>query len=1021
MRVDAKGFRTSEVEPVDILVGREALVDVSLTLGDAVQTISVEATPPLIDATSGEASLNFDARKILYLPRLSAGLDRLALLAPGITPTGGNLSENGAIFSANGQRPRSNGFLLNGQDNSHRIPGGPRFLFGVIEAVSEYQIITNQFSAEYGLAQGSIVNVITRTGTNQFHGMGNWLHRNDAHFAALTNIQRRLNVSTPPKFIENRYGATLGGPVKKDKAFFYVYFDGHTVRRDLRVEAGVGQWTPTEEGLRTLAEAFPDSNTVAALRRYGPLTRPEGNPRFLPGFRLDSVRSQAGVPVSVQMGRLERYYKTPIDNLHAGGSIDFRFTSSDRVNVRYFHRESETSNSIAPISGYVVDGSMPMRSAAVTWTRIFSPAFVNELRFGYDYDVNQFADPAGAPYEEMEKNISEFAPPNGYVGFGLQANMPQISRQNSVQLADNVSHHFGRHALKYGFQWNRLWSDAGSRTFYNGQFQFDTLQNFVDNRPVGFNGVDGPLFTYFTFADQGYYFQDDFRVRSDLTLNLGVRFEVPSNFPRFAAEITNARERDPDTAIWNTALPLEARTSAATTRDWNNWAPRLGFAWNPRGASWLLGDRDTVIRGGYGISYDFPFGLLASSILPAAPLVLRYGLPGASASVPADVTGDAVRRVMQSPRGQDPRQLPVAEFSSDLRSSMAHSWSFGIQRRLRNAHMFEVRYAGNRALGLFQSRNANPNAQNYIDAGFPQVIPSDVRPGVNATCPACTGRVIPEHAAYSLLANTASSTYHGLQTRYEGRNLATLTLGVAYTWSRSIDNASDYVAGPFPQNPFDITAGERGLSAFDRAHVLAVHFVWDIPAFRSQHGLPGKIFGGWSVGGIIRYQSGAAATPQQRNTEPRSANDLAFNTAFGSTPDTRRPYSSNPRAALTTVGLVLPGGSLVDFYQPGRPLTANEVRWIYNNNASARLFGTPFGVGRSVVRGPAFHQTDLSMFKSIRVTEGLQLQLRLEAENAFNHPNLGAGGTFIESAGFLNPAETQAAPRRLAAGLRLMF
>ena len=238
---------------------------------------------------------------------------------------------------------------------------------------------------------------------------------------------------------------------------------------------------------------------------------------------------------------------------------------------------------------------------------ILSPAFVNEARFGYDYDVNEFADPSGAPYEQMGRNISEFGPPNGYVGFGLLNNMPQISRQNSVQAADNVSHHVGRHALKYGFQWNRLWSDAGTRAFYNGQFQFDTLQNFVDNRPLRFNGVDGPLFTYPTFADQAFYFQDDFRVRPGLTLNLGIRYDVPSNFTTFASGITVPRESDPNTAIWNTALPIEARTNASTNRDLNNWAPRVGFAWSPRGG------QSTVIRGGYGISYDFPYGLLARS------------------------------------------------------------------------------------------------------------------------------------------------------------------------------------------------------------------------------------------------------------------------------------------------------------------------------------------------------------------------------------------------------------------------
>jgi hypothetical protein len=294
-----------------------------------------------------------------------------------------------------------------------------------------------------------------------------------------------------------------------------------------------------------------------------------------------------------------------------------------------------------------------------------------------------------------------------------------------------------------------------------------------------------------------------------LTLNLGIRYEVPSNFSNFAADITVPRESDPTRAIWDTALPVEARTNAVTSRDWNNWAPRVGFAWSPRGKPWLLGDQGTVLRGGYGLSYDFPYGLLAANVLPAAPLVLSYSLPTASATVPADVTGDAVRRTMQPPRGLDPRQLRFADFSRDLHSPMLHSWSLGIQRRLGTSQMLELRYAGNRGIGLFQSRNANPHVQTYIDAGFPQVIPSGLRPGVNAACPACTGRANPDYATYAVLANTASSTYHGLQSRYEGRPLKGMNFGAAYTWSRSIDNASDNDArsGPLAQNPFRYHCG----------------------------------------------------------------------------------------------------------------------------------------------------------------------------------------------------------------------
>jgi hypothetical protein len=422
VRIDVRGFRTWEAEPVRILVGKETAVDASLAISDTAESVTVEDIAPLAESTTAQASVNFNDRKVLHLPRISAGLDhgashgldKLALLAPGIVPTAGNLVDNGAVFSANGQRPRSNAFLLDGQDNSFRIAGGPKFAFGAIEAVSEFQVITNQFSAEYGLAQGSVINVTTRGGTNQFHGIVNWLHRNDSHLAALTNLQKRAGMPGPPKHIENRYAATMGGPIRKNKAFFSGYFDNHTVRRDLRVEATPGQWTPTEQGLRTLGEAFPGSNTVAALLRYGPLTRPQGAPQFLSGFRrLDPLRSAAGNSVSVEMGRLVRSYKAPIDTLYAGIRGDLSVTSRNRLNGRYSHRESDMPNSVALISGYVVDLKTPMRSAALNWSFTLSPTSVNEARFGYDYGLNEYVDPGGTPFERMGSNISQFSPPPG--------------------------------------------------------------------------------------------------------------------------------------------------------------------------------------------------------------------------------------------------------------------------------------------------------------------------------------------------------------------------------------------------------------------------------------------------------------------------------------------------------------------------------------------------------------------------------------------------------------------------------
>jgi hypothetical protein len=729
------------------------------------------------------------------------------------------------------------------------------------------------------------------------------------------------------------------------------------------------------------------------------------------------------------MGRLVRSLRRPVDAWDFGARSDWNLGAKDRINARYLYRDRLGEKDIANIGGYSSDFYTEYHNSGVSWIRLITPETTNEARFGFGRENVSWSGADGSPFSDIGRNIAVFSMPAGYLGYGTAANFPQDASSRSLEIQDNLSRQAGRHGLRVGGHYWRGNARVATRRLYNGQFQFDTFQDFIDNRPAAFTGAAGDLVTNLAAQSMSVYFQDDLRLTSNLTLNLGVRYEFATQPAASLHDFTLARESNPATALWDLSLPLSSRTVPLPPVDRNNWAPRVGFAWSPRFAPWMFGNEATVIRGGYSTSYELPYLFQSISVSGSAPVGKRYTLPGGRFVVPADVSGDNLRRLAEPAGGGDPRHQAQFQFAPDFHSPYAQTWSVGIQRRIGFSQAFEIRYAGSRGMDLFQTRNGNPNARAYVEAGFADVLPPGTLPGDNASCAQCSGRVDPEFSQIALLANTAASTYHALQTRYNGRIGNQLVLGASYTWSRSIDNASDLLAASpgaqlveqMSQNPFDLTRGERGPSDFDLTHIGSSHFVWDTPWFREQQSFTGRLLGGWKIAGVQRWTSGRPVSAYQQNSLTPTVNDRDFNQNFLGSFDTTRAFSANPNAPQSSAAVVLPNGALVDRRQPTRAVSAGDVRWIYNNLSSARLFGTPFGSGRNVMRAPGFNQTDLALYKNFQASERVTVQLRFESTNSFNHPNLGPGAVFIEQPGFLNPSETEAEPRRIAVGLRILF
>jgi hypothetical protein len=1064
VRVSKQGFRLQEYREVIVRVAEDTALTARLELGSVTETVVVEATPPLVEANTAQTSNTFDQKKIGELPAVGNGLDAVALLAPGVIRGFGNVNSNGVTLSVNGQRSRSNNFTIDGQDNNDNTIGGPGLFLSIIDVVKEFTIITNNFSAEYGRNQGAIVNIVTKGGTNVVHGSLHASHQN-SRLNANTFDNNRDGI-VKPRFNDNRDAGAIGGPFKKDKAFFFFYLQSDQSKSISTNTSGVRARVITPAGLATIIGKCGATNTLVAYRDHGPFAQSIGNPTILPGSLgtgtytpLASGDPCGGSSFDFETSRITRNTPTPTNQYDWGMKYDFYLTPKNTVNFRYLFQDGVTKNANGSSAGYEIDIPFRSQNLGVTYTRQLSSRQVNEVRFNYGRLAVAFEGANTFKFDDIQKNIARIAMPAGFLSFGLATNLPQNRFVRTWQWADNWTMQVGRHALKAGADLRRQLTPTGFLPTVNGAFTFSSsspvvpgpsssrgISNFIRNAPLQFNGAAGDKVLNIKETDLFLYFQDDFKIRPNFTLNLGIRYEYTGQPLNVVHDLTVARESNASTAFFNTALPLplSARTVPELAAPKKNFAPRFGFAYTPRWGQWLFGQDKTVIRGGFSIAYDPAFFNLLLNVSTAAPTVFLYVLSGPRVAMPADVTGANLNTLFAPPVGtQDPRRLNQTQFDPSFRSPYAENWTFGIQRQLKPTLAFEVRYAGSRGVRLYQSRNGNPLVSGFLApcAGqttgscFASFVPSGITPG------AVSGRVDDTFRVVRVRGNTAASTYHSLQSRLDGRLLNQLTLGVSYTYSHNIDNVSEvfgFVTGTprsgvgsiaIAQNPFDINKGERGSSNIDLTHALAANFIWDIPAFKSQHGVAGHVIGGWVLSGVYRWYTGRPMTPICFSCG-NPVTDTLFNNTFFTGPDATRPFLSNLNAPPGSTGLFTSASSssLVlmnpDFTQ-GAATTPDKVQFIINDKNAATIFGTPFGVGRNTFRGPRFSQGNAALYKNIKISERYSAQIRAEAENVFNTPFLGSPDLFIDdgTATFFNSAANAVlvTPRTVTVGLLFRF
>jgi outer membrane receptor protein involved in Fe transport len=1039
--VTAPGFKRAEVTQLNVRLGVETSVDVQLQVGGATEVVEVTGAEVVIERETAQISQNFDARKVADLPNNIAGggVDTVALLTPGVIggEDAGFGNTNGTSISSNGGRTRSNNFTIDGQDNNDISVTGPSVFITNADVVQEFQVVTNNFSAEYGQASGAIVNLVTKGGTNEYHGSIFEFYRNRKLFDTLTSAERATGQKEADSLLNNTFGVAGGGPISKDRIFFFASYQGIREAQSFLTRSNSNGLTPTPNGINTLIQ-FADPAIGNILKVVAPFNQPLGNPQIQPGTTRIIPITIKGQAIPVEFSGIQRTIPTPFEENLFTGRVDWNISDKLRFFGRYIYQKEEFGNVTGRFTGgYVVD--VPSRSQQVGGTLVYqvSPRAFNELRINYSrlrvfFGNNSVGNVPSA--DQADQAVANFTLPSGFLALGTQTNLPQGRLNDNYQFQDNFSLILGRHSLKMGADIKRRLTDSLFLPTLNGSFTFTTLTRFAENNPNTASIAFGEPQLNFTETDQFYFFQDDVRVRDNLTLNLGIRYENTGQPINRLNEITRRREADASTAFFNPALPLEARIVPRIDTDSNNFAPRIGFAYTPRFAKAIFGENKTVIRGGFGIAYDVTFYNILLNVSTASPAVLSTTIVGVQGLVPNSPFGPAVRASIAPRvplRTQDPRQLRRTTVSDDFHSPYNQQFSFGIQRQFGQSTVAEARYVGARSIGQFQSVNGNPLIRGLV-ADFPQFLP----PGTNA---APNGRARQEGIEVRRI-NGATSDYHSLQLQLQTRLADQLTLGVAYTYSKQLDNASE-IFSTFgggntvtnAQNPFDLVGGERSFGAFDVRNNLAVNFIYDVPLFRNQQGLVGKVLGGYQLSGTYFARDGQRYTPSI----------FAFGSpytdfAFGGV-EPLRPFLANRNAPVgavaiddVTLGESSPTGyfSLNAFNATGAlvPVTLNDVRFVVNTGETALRFGNPYGdVARNTLKGDDISRGNFGIFKNTKVSERLNIQFRAEFFNVFNHPNFGVPDPFIDDAGvgFADPASdndgTGGGRRRIQFGLKLVF
>lgn len=946
------GFRTSVRSGIELTVGRTAVVDHIMQVGEVAETVTVTGEAALLEITTPTVSQLVDERRVADLPLNNRDLTRLAFLQPGVlrVPTSGVqgvFSGMGEKITVAGARQTQNIYLLDGVSNSdlsNNAQGASEAYLGA-DAIKELQIITNNYSAEYRSQAGAIISAVTKSGTNALHGSAFWFHRNDNLDAS--NFFDNAFGNPKPEFKRNQFGFSLGGPIIKDKTFFFGNYEG------LRERLG------TTDNARVPSIEARQGILPGRVVQVNPVVKPFLDLYPIPGRGNSVVQDFGDGTVRIAGTR-----KQPTTDDFLTAKIDHQFGNQKLGSLSGTFNFQDAERSPFGILGDVRAQGIANRKVLVSTklTSIFSPTTLNEFSFGFSHS-NVFGD---VPLSKRDFSNVLFHPQRKLMGelnvgeldsIGYRVNFSQF-RQRVLTFQDGLSLTRGGHSLRFGGEFNRFryLQDSCSRGC-NGIYDFRTLEDFLLGTPRRFEvflpGSENPPRRLSQLL-VGFYFQDNWQVTRSLTLNLGLRYEfstVPEEDDEQIANLVNLT--DSFVSVPASIVPKFPNLKfAGTIEDWfknptlRSFSPRFGFAWAP-------GNRKTSLRGGFGIFYEHPmFFNFRTSLQELPPFVLV----GRAEDRDARRAGTILRFPDAfATQASLLRARPnIRTFQFDLDNTTIYRWSLTLQREI-SEWVISAGYTGSRGIHLWTQGLPNLNRwEGWPEQPKgPKFFPQGARP------------IFPQFGEVRIQSTNANSWFHGLAVGAQKRLSHGLQVQLAYNLSKTIDQGSGVTSGgeELPETQRGIYFWDmhlkKGRAAFDIRNSFVVNFSYEFPQ-AALGGLGGAVVNGWQINGILTLASGYALTPLDTNNAQADR--------IGDNEDLRPD--------------LIPGGK-------NNPVLGKPNLWFDTSQfAPSRLgfFGT---AGRGTIDSPGVATFDFSLFKNFKPTEESRVQFRAEFFNLFNRANFG--------------------------------
>jgi len=983
--VTKEGFESVTLGDVDVTVASERRVDVTLKPGRVESRVEVRAEVPLVATTEDTLGGTLQSSQVDTLPVNGRDYTKLIFMALGVTGSPDQMTDSPGSFgevSVNGARGRSDNYLLDGTDMNDGYRNDPTInqagVFGTpatilpVDAIAELAVLSN-FAPEYGRNAGAVINIVTKSGSNTLHGTAAEFFRDTAFDARnfFNDVQATTGI-LPPKdaFHNSQYGGSLGGPIVKDKTFFFVDYDGQRESGALASQACV----PSSGDMQTAIAAIGGSGminpVIAGLLKNNP-------------WPTTSV-SDANCPGNVTTSNP---FRNRISSAIA--KIDHNFNEKNLLTGRYYFGDSDQNFPLSLVNGGALPGFntlTPTRIGLVSlsYVRVLSSTQVNEVRFGYNrfhetfFPQDKSFDPAsigldtGVGSQDFGLPLMRFT---SLASLGSNLSLPRGRTDQNWQFIDNFSWKLGRHELKLGYEFRRTtvsqFFDAG----YRGRIDFKyvdaqtSLEQFLLGIPSGGRAAEGNSNRNTAQDSHAGYVQDGFRISRRLTFNYGVRWDY---FGVIHEENNLFSNFDP---VHGLRMVGTDGLSSLYNRDLSNFAPRLSVAYD------LTGKGKSVVRAGWGIFYDvfsqdFFLGQLPFNTYNPGPAYNGIGAKPIlfTSSVATDEEGNNLPLSANQPVFPQSGFAATDVFAVDqhIRTPYMENYNLNVQQQIANGVVLQVGYVGSEGHKLFRYRDINQPTQAMINSHDPQATGGCCAPRPFDNGPLPPSPPSPAGTTFFYVNNfesSANSNYNSLQTQLRIANLKGFQTTINYSWSHSIDNASDgqdFVANATQPNDSYRPDLERGNSNFDVRH----RFVWMWSyAFPTRKGPLARLSNGWGFNSVITLQAG----------QPFHLNffdDYDGTGEFFPRPD----VVGNPFAGTHTPDAFV---NLSAFHVP---CTLNPAG---DGFADSCIQGTqhPGNMGRNSLIGPHFRQFDFSVFKDTQISERLKVQFRAEFYNLPNHPN----------------------------------